>query len=159
MRSGVIPPTGKRCVPFGRTERQALTTSGGMASAGKSFRPDAPELSAAKASVGVATPGRTKRPSLTAHSMTNALAFGATTSLAPAPATRSTSSGERTVPAPTSVLSPKRRAIVSMLFSGSGELSGTSIAPNPASTMTEAIASASLGSIPRRMATSGVGAS
>ena len=44
-----------------------------------------------------------------------------------------------------------------MLASGSGELSGTSIAPNPASTMTAATASASAGSTPLRIATSGVG--
>ena len=47
----------------------------------------------------------------------------------------------------------------SMLAKGSGELSGTSMAPKPASTMTAAIESASSGVTPRRMATSGVGAS
>ena len=49
--------------------------------------------------------------------------------------------------------------MISMLASGSGELSGTSMAPKPASTMTAAIESASSGVTPRRMATSGVGAS
>src|ERR1700679_1450846 len=46
-----------------------------------------------------------------------------------------------------------------MLAKGSGELSGTSMAPKPASTMTAAIESASSGVTPRRMATSGVGQS
>jgi hypothetical protein len=62
MRSGVTPPTGKSGVAFGNTERHARTTSGGMASPGKSFNPDAPAFSASNASVIVATPGSTASP-------------------------------------------------------------------------------------------------
>ena len=86
--------------------------------------------------------------------------MGATISLAPAAAARfdrrpaSARSPRRPALSP-----PKRPAMISMLFSGSDELSGTSIAPKPASTMTEAIASASSGLTPRRMAISGVGVS
>src|SRR5271166_2092329 len=78
---------------------------------------------------------------------------------APAAPTASTSRGVSTVPAPTRIRSPQRRLILPMLASGSGELSGTSIAPNPASTMTAATTSTSAGSTPLRIATSGVGAS
>jgi hypothetical protein len=42
---------------FGKTARQAFTTCGGIASAGKILIPSAPAFRAAKASVGVATPG------------------------------------------------------------------------------------------------------
>jgi len=60
-RSGVIPPTGKSCASFGSTARQAFTTSGGVASAGKSLRTEAAWASAAKLSLGVATPGSATR--------------------------------------------------------------------------------------------------
>src|SRR5208337_1290752 len=98
-RSGVIPPTGKRCVSFGSTERHPRTASGGMVSAEKGFRPDAPRLSAANASVGVATPGRSNRPTFSARSITAGSAFAPTITLTPAAAAPSTAPGVRTVPA------------------------------------------------------------
>lgn len=64
-----------------------------------------------------------------------------------------------TVPAPTSIRSPKSRAIALMLASGSGEFIGTSTMAIPALSKAAAISAASPGRTPRRMAISGQRAS
>ena len=76
--------------------------AGGMISAGNSFNPSAPALSAAKPSEGVMTPGSAAIPAAFAAETTSALKFGATISWPPASFTRATSAASRTVPAPIS---------------------------------------------------------
>ena len=66
--------------------------------------------------------------------ITAASPCGMTISRPPAAAMRATSAASRTVPAPISARSPNASARRRMLASGSGELSGTSIATKPAST-------------------------
>ena len=84
------------------TARQALNTAGGMISAGNSFSPSAPALSAAKPSEGVMTPGSAASPAAFAARTTSASKFGATISRPPASFTRATSAASSTVPAPIS---------------------------------------------------------
>jgi hypothetical protein len=93
----------------------------------------APAPSAANASVAVANPGITSIPSDTARSITAGTVLGVTIRRAPAPCTASTSAGLSTVPAPQRQRSPNFPARRATLWSGEGELSGTSIAPIPAS--------------------------
>jgi hypothetical protein len=52
-----MPPTGISLAELGRTARSALTATGGINSAGKSFRMSAPASSAVNASVGVKDAG------------------------------------------------------------------------------------------------------
>jgi hypothetical protein len=68
--------------------------------AGNSFRPSAPALSAANASVGVKTPGKDCNPSRLVSAMTSASKLGETIRRPPASATARTSSTAVTVPAP-----------------------------------------------------------
>src|SRR4051794_12775710 len=126
-----------------------------MTSAGKSLRAAAPALSAAKPSVGVATPGRQARPAALAARTTSGSPCGMTTSRPPASCSLRTSAGSSTVPAPTTTSGGSAFASLAMLANGSGELSGTSIRLKPASTSVVPTASASSGTRPRRMATSG----
>ena len=121
--------------------------------AGKNLSADAPIRSANRASVGVKTPGIVTRPSSLACPMTSSSMFGLTINRPPALATLRTSAAESTVPAPTSADAGKTEAMRSIDVNGSGELSGTSTASIPASSTICAIAAASLGCMPRRMAT------
>ncbi len=79
------------------------------------------------------------------RAMTRGSALGETTKVAPVAATARTSSGVSTVPAPIRARSPSAACIAAMLFSGSGEFSGTSIQPMPASTMAAAVSTARSG--------------
>ena len=136
----------------------ALTPFGGMSSAGNNFNITAPNSSAANASVGVATPGHHDAPSSRARLPTLESILGATISWPPVSTTSVTSSADSTVPAPATTLSPNFCAIALIDFNGSGELSGTSINLNPASTRTSATGIARSGARPRNMAISGFSA-
>lgn len=123
--------------------------------AGNSLSPEAPAASAAKHSDAVNAPGQLCISNARAARITSPSVLGETIIWPPAAATRTTSCTVSTVPAPISACSPKARAMTSTLASGSGELSGTSMRSIPASISAPATASASRGSIPRRMAISG----
>ena len=155
MLSGVMPPTGNTSVPTGSTASMALSTAGDAASAGNSLSPWAPATSAANASVGVAMPGRQTRPRRTASRTTSGLKLGDTISSPPAACTSRTWAASRTVPAPTSAPG-WRCASRAILFSGCGELSGTSSNPKPAWASASPMAGASAGVSPRKIATSGI---
>ena len=126
-----------------------------MVSAGNSFSACAPQRSAVKASVGVATPGAHHMPRASARAITAGLQSGATASLPPAACTASTSPGASIVPPPTSASAGAARAMARMQSIAPGRLSGTSTMRSPASYSARAVATASAGSSPRRMATSG----
>ena len=151
----MIPPTGKIAVPGGSTARHALTTAGAIISAGNALTASAPAAKAAKASLGVAAPGRQVSPSAFARAMTAGFVFGVTMRSPPASATASTSAGVSTVPAPTKTRAGAMRRMAAMLFSGCGELSGTSINSKSSSSSASATSAAASGAIPRRIATSG----
>ena len=153
--SGVMPPVTITGTPEGKTVFNAFKIWGDEASAGKYFSAVAPAACAANASDGVRKPGTDARPAATVAVMTAASVFGDTMSRPPAAATSVTWLHDNTVPAPTTARSPTAPARISMLRSGSGEFSGTSIKVNPESTSTSPAAAASSGRIPRRMATSG----
>ena len=159
MVCGEIPPTASRRVPFGRTARMALTPAGEAISAGNSFSASAPASSASKASDTVKKPGSDSRPFDLLARITSISVLGETITVPPASATRSTSLVFRTVPAPTSALPSRFLAKRRIEVNGSGEFSGTSMMPMPATTIASAIASTSSGVTPRRIATNGMAAS
>ena len=101
------------------------------------------------------TPGQLAMPAALVAMMTRASQLGDTISRPPASATRPTSSGVSTVPAPISAMSPWASAMRRMLAKGSGEFSGTSIRVMPASMQARATSTASSGVTPRRMAMMG----
>ena len=150
-----MPPTGSTAVPCGSTARSARSTEGLAASDGKSFSASAPAASIAKASVGVKQPGTASSPCDLAARVMVGSACGVTISLPPAWAMAATWASVITVPAPISRRSPKSRARVAMEVMGSGELSGTSMMARPAVSRAVAMAAASSGRTPRRMAMRG----
>ena len=100
-------------------------------------------------------PGTAIIPRAFAATTKDGSACGVTSSRPPASATEATSETVVTVPAPTSIRAPKSRASSAMLSSGRGELSGTSTIAIPAASSAPAIAPASSGATPRRIAISG----
>ena len=100
------------------------------------------------ASVAVITPGSDSSPCCSARSTTARSMFGETIRRPPAAATSRTCAGLSTVPAPMSACSPNLAARRSMLSSGCGEFSGTSMMRIPQSRSAAPISNAISGCTP-----------